>query len=208
MAHERRKPHRVLQRQGVLGLHTAKENMPAPARGVFNVSQREIPMDLRTAILINTKVREFYGIKTFSPDVKSNNKRYADSSPSSSPSSSSMLDSKKNTRNNHLARSETLKLEQLACARKEIFTLYQMGGHLFNRPQGFRAGNCGEMAMLAVYMAVQGYGQRAEESFVCTTQAPKEMGMRHSFGHQFAFFGDRNVVQDGNIVSDLFDQVG
>jgi hypothetical protein len=161
-------------------------------------------MDLRTAILINTKVREFYGIKTFAPDVKSNNKRYADSSPSSS----SMLDSKKNTRNSHLARSETLKLEQLACARKENFTLYQMGGHLFNRPQGFRAGNCGEMAMLAVCMAVQGYGQRAEESFVCTTQAPKEMGMRHSFGHQFAFFGDRNVVQDGNIVSDLFDQVG
>jgi hypothetical protein len=95
---------------------------------------------------------------------------------------------------------------EIALARTNNLTLRQFGQHLFQQPRGRGAGNCGEMANLAAYFAVTNYNEPAAQTFLCLTRAPKGWGMTESFGHQFSFFGDSNVFQNGDIDANLFNQ--
>jgi hypothetical protein len=74
-------------------------------------------------------------------------------------------------------------------------TPYEIGAYLHRQRSGTRAGNCGEMAAVAIYLAIENYDVSMDQVFLWTFIAPGGVLVQGGFGHSVAFFGDEKAKQ-------------
>jgi len=126
--------------------------------------------------------------------LKSSIKAYTIRYPSLTPSS----DPKHNPRNNNIRQSGI----DAAANRAKFkgWTPYQIGEYLYK--QECQTGNCGEMAVLALYVAMRAYWVPREEAFLWKFTAPGGLfpPALGGFGHQVAFLGDVDDLQNSWVV--------
>jgi hypothetical protein len=128
-----------------------------------------------------SEVRAFY-----KHDLKSSNKAYINSSFGLTLS------------NNNISQSRLI--SEANRAKFKGKTPYQIGAYLHRQRNGARAGNCGEMAAVAVYLAIKNYNVSMDEAFLWTLTAPGGLLVQGGFGHSVAFLGDETAKQNGWLV--------
>jgi hypothetical protein len=139
-----------------------------------------------------TRVRSFY-----KNGIKSSNKAYTTDQKSLIPPVPTLQ--KHVTRNANIAISERA-LPGHRTAGAEKWTPYVAGGDLLH--SGDTAGNCGEMACVALYVAISEQGVPRQEAFLWTLTAQQGWlpPVQGGFGHSVAFLGSINDVDNGWIV--------